>query len=164
MYTILTTAQPGTKARASTHARCRPVVPSIRRCSLAAKARMLDRRADTVSVNWIHHQPRVLPRVISRQTSGSQVSESSLNLQPNESAGCSNLHRSSDPQDYDSDWSDAGCLNSLPLPFTTGGRPTYTTNEECVSHSLDSWRSELLQHKANHFYCKLSAPRHMGAR
>ncbi|EJK54291.1 hypothetical protein THAOC_26098, partial [Thalassiosira oceanica] len=35
--------------------------------------------------------------------------------------------------DYSSDWSDAGCLNSLPLPFSTGGRPTYTTNAACCS-------------------------------
>ena len=155
MCTTLTTAQPGTKPRVSTHARCHPVAPPIQQCWLAAEARMLDRRADTVSVNSTRLLRRRPPRVIPRQTSGTQVSESSLNLQPNESAGCSNLHRSSDPQDYDSTWSDAGCLNSLPLPFTTGGRPTYTTNEECVSHSLDSWRSELLQHKANYFIASL---------
>mmetsp|Transcript_33060 Transcript_33060/g.75500 ORF Transcript_33060/g.75500 Transcript_33060/m.75500 type:complete len:812 (-) Transcript_33060:177-2612(-) len=35
--------------------------------------------------------------------------------------------------DYDSAWSDAGCLNSLPLPYLPGGRPTYTTNEACCS-------------------------------
>jgi len=35
--------------------------------------------------------------------------------------------------DYSSDWSDAVCLNSLPLPFSTGGRPTYTTNAACCS-------------------------------
>ncbi|EJK76888.1 hypothetical protein THAOC_01324 [Thalassiosira oceanica] len=36
--------------------------------------------------------------------------------------------------DYNSAWSDAECLNSLPLPFSTGGRPTYPTLEACCQH------------------------------
>ncbi|EJK65095.1 hypothetical protein THAOC_14098, partial [Thalassiosira oceanica] len=35
--------------------------------------------------------------------------------------------------DYDTAWRDARCLNSLPLPFLPGRRPTYTTNKACCS-------------------------------
>ena len=43
----------------------------------------------------------------------------------NDLAGLTYIARSSDPPDYDSAWSQAGCLNSLPLPFSPGDRPTY---------------------------------------
>jgi len=33
--------------------------------------------------------------------------------------------------DYETTWSDAGCKNDLPLPFTPGGRPTYPSLLEC---------------------------------
>lgn len=36
----------------------------------------------------------------------------------------------------DTAWSDAYCINTLPLPFSAGSRPTYGTMLECVSSSL----------------------------
>jgi len=33
--------------------------------------------------------------------------------------------------DYDTAWSDAGCLNTLPLPFNANDRPTYETQLDC---------------------------------
>jgi len=33
--------------------------------------------------------------------------------------------------DYDTAWSDAGCKNELPLPFTSNSRPTYDTQLAC---------------------------------
>ncbi|KAL7524468.1 hypothetical protein ACHAXR_000586, partial [Thalassiosira sp. AJA248-18] len=33
--------------------------------------------------------------------------------------------------DYDTPWTDATCLNTRPLPFTTGSRPTYTSLLAC---------------------------------
>jgi len=33
--------------------------------------------------------------------------------------------------DYDTPWTDAGCSNKLPFPFTTGGRPTFATQLAC---------------------------------
>lgn len=32
---------------------------------------------------------------------------------------------------YENQWSDGYCSNDLPLPFTSGGRPTYATQLEC---------------------------------
>ncbi|KAL7527059.1 hypothetical protein ACHAXR_001779, partial [Thalassiosira sp. AJA248-18] len=33
--------------------------------------------------------------------------------------------------DYDTPWTDAGCLNTRPYPFLPGGRPTYTSMLAC---------------------------------
>ena len=33
--------------------------------------------------------------------------------------------------DYGTAWSDAGCKNVVPLPFSPNSRPTYTTHLEC---------------------------------
>merc|ERR1711865_195052 len=33
--------------------------------------------------------------------------------------------------DYDTAWSEAGCINEFPLPFGPGGRPTYDTHLTC---------------------------------
>ena len=35
--------------------------------------------------------------------------------------------------DYETPWDRATCLNTLPLPFTHGGRPTYSTKEACCA-------------------------------
>jgi len=37
--------------------------------------------------------------------------------------------------DYDTAWSDAGCKNELPLPFSANSRPTYATQLECCKGS-----------------------------
>jgi len=37
--------------------------------------------------------------------------------------------------DYDTAWSVAGCSNARPLPFTTGGRPVYSSQLECCKVS-----------------------------
>ena len=62
----------------------------------------------------------------------------------NDSSVLTYINCSTGSQDYDTPWSNAGCLNSLPLPFSPGDRPTYTTNEACVSSSIDSLRSRLV--------------------
>ncbi|EJK73206.1 hypothetical protein THAOC_05193, partial [Thalassiosira oceanica] len=37
--------------------------------------------------------------------------------------------------DYSAAWSDAGCKNELPLPFTRGDRPEYATHLECCKNA-----------------------------
>ena len=37
--------------------------------------------------------------------------------------------------DYDTAWSDAGCSNVRPLPFTVGSRPVYDNQLECCAMS-----------------------------
>ena len=33
--------------------------------------------------------------------------------------------------DYETAWSDAGCLNTMPIPFNRGDRPEYDTHLAC---------------------------------
>jgi hypothetical protein len=37
--------------------------------------------------------------------------------------------------DYETSWDRATCLNTLPLPFTTGGRPTYDSKDACCANA-----------------------------
>ena len=43
--------------------------------------------------------------------------------------------------DYDTAWSVAGCSNARPLPFTTGGRPVYSSQLECCKASYGGQQS-----------------------
>lgn len=43
--------------------------------------------------------------------------------------------------DYDTAWTDAYCINTLPLPFSAGGRPTYDSMFECCKGSYSGQTS-----------------------